>query len=433
MLRSERLLDELDDGIDDVGGRERIEPLADVEGVFMEELEGGEYGEGDGSGCARVAEALPPVPLGRNKHEPELEDVGEEDERFARGPGFEGHEPDEPIEVERERDLSWHAAPAPGHDEEGQLVDLVQPLIEGLVVADAAEVEIGAKEEVAEVDEDGDDGSGEGPAKHGEAAGDADGSDDELFERHGAHPSAPGGGAPLRLGVMTPLELADLQARTDFVHDEGGRLVCVNDIGRPPAPWALVIRTTAGAIARVRAGVPEELARDVEAFARRLSPLAPGADGPDGALEELAELAARHVPVSRRWAGPAFTFPVPLFPAVGAVQLYPGNAVLLHPELATWGPELAARRPSFGVFRDGQVIALCASSRTSAGAAEAGVETVPSFRGQGAACLAVMAWAAAVRGAGKVPIYSTSWENTASRAVARKLELELFAEDLFVG
>jgi hypothetical protein len=44
-----------------------------------------------------------------------------------------------------------------------------------------------------------------------------------------------------------------------------------------------------------------------------------------------------------------------------------------------------------------------------------------------------MAWASAIREAGKVPFYSTSWDNTASRAVAAKLELELFAEDLWVA
>lgn len=146
----------------------------------------------------------------------------------------------------------------------------------------------------------------------------------------------------------------------------------------------------------------------------------------------LREIVGRHIEVKRTWAGPAYTFPAALFQPIGAAQIYPGNAALLHPQLASWAPELRQRKPCFGVFRNGQAIAICASSRTTAQAAEAGVETVTEFRGEGAAGLAVAAWAAAVRDSGRIPIYSTSWENLASRAVAAKLELDLFAEDLHI-
>ena len=75
---------------------------------------------------------------------------------------------------------------------------------------------------------------------------------------------------------------------------------------------------------------------------------------------------------------------------------------------------------------------ICASARISPGAAEAGVETVAAYRGQGCAQVAVEAWAAAVRESGRVPFYSTSWDNAASRAVARKLGLIPFAEDAWL-
>jgi hypothetical protein len=42
----------------------------------------------------------------------------------------------------------------------------------------------------------------------------------------------------------------------------------------------------------------------------------------------------------------------------------------------------------------------------------------------------VAAWAATLRASGRVPIYSTSWDNLASQAVARKLGLPLFGAEM---
>jgi len=63
---------------------------------------------------------------------------------------------------------------------------------------------------------------------------------------------------------------------------------------------------------------------------------------------------------------------------------------------------------------------------------EAGVETAPPYRGRGHAAQVVAAWARAVLELGRVPLYSTSWQNEASRAVARKLSLIRFGDDLHI-
>jgi hypothetical protein len=170
----------------------------------------------------------------------------------------------------------------------------------------------------------------------------------------------------------------------------------------------------------------------VRGFAARL-PLFDPSVGDDGAAERLADVVAEFVPVERTMSGPAFVFPETGIPAIGAMQLFPAHAALLHPDLASWGPELGERRPCFAVMRGGRVIAICASARSTPRAAEAGVETAAAFRGQGAAMLAVSAWAAAVRESGRVAFYSTAWTNSASRAVAAKLELEPFAENISVS
>jgi len=47
--------------------------------------------------------------------------------------------------------------------------------------------------------------------------------------------------------------------------------------------------------------------------------------------------------------------------------------------------------------------------------------------------LAVGVWAAEVRRLGLVPLFSCSWENGASRRLAARLELRIYAEDRHLG
>ena len=58
--------------------------------------------------------------------------------------------------------------------------------------------------------------------------------------------------------------------------------------------------------------------------------------------------------------------------------------------------------------------------------------TLEGYRGRGDAAAVVSGWAAAVREGGKTPLYSTSWDNEASKGVARKLGLVLYGTDLSI-
>ena len=62
-----------------------------------------------------------------------------------------------------------------------------------------------------------------------------------------------------------------------------------------------------------------------------------------------------------------------------------------------------------------------------------GVETLPDFRGKGCAREVTAEWARRVRAAGAIPMYSTSWENKASQAVARKLHLNCYGADFHLA
>jgi hypothetical protein len=74
-------------------------------------------------------------------------------------------------------------------------------------------------------------------------------------------------------------------------------------------------------------------------------------------------------------------------------------------------------------------VSVCFCARQSAAAAEAGLETAERFRGRGLGPRVTAAWALAIRASGRLPLYSTSWSNEASLAVARKLRLEACASD----
>ena len=226
----------------------------------------------------------------------------------------------------------------------------------------------------------------------------------------------------------SPLELLALQMEALFTHDSAGDLLEINEHGPPrPAPRIALGRTADGDLLQFRADVSTEERAEARASVASLSPWRAGVPS-DDAIEALGSLATAGIV-----AGPGYSFALPLYAMLGAMQLYPANAVLLHPSLATLAPELKHRRPIFAVFRDGAAISVCYSARSTPEAAEAGVETALPFRGQGAAAVAVACWAAAIRESRRIPLYSTAWENTASRAVAAKLELGQFSELIHAG
>lgn len=85
-------------------------------------------------------------------------------------------------------------------------------------------------------------------------------------------------------------------------------------------------------------------------------------------------------------------------------------------------------------FSDGQPASICHSPRgCTSVAAEAGVETLEPFGNRGLATAAVARWARAVQRTGRLALYSTSWENTASLGVARRLSARLYGEDWHFG
>jgi GNAT superfamily N-acetyltransferase len=147
-------------------------------------------------------------------------------------------------------------------------------------------------------------------------------------------------------------------------------------------------------------------------------------------LDAVRDVLADDAPITVTGGGPAFRFPLPVSPPPNVVQLTDANLGVaretfrwLYDDLAGWGP-------AFVVVEDRIAVSGFFSARNGAEAAEAGVETLPDYRGRGFAAAVTIAWAAEIQAGGRQPIYSTGWSNVASQAVARRLGLTLFGADI---
>jgi hypothetical protein len=227
---------------------------------------------------------------------------------------------------------------------------------------------------------------------------------------------------------MDDIELLDLRANLDHVLDARGRMTSTNEPradARRPAPRAVVACTRGGYIVRIGAAVADDTAaRLVEAIG-----LQPPRGEPRVPLETAAAVREVLGPVEGELAGPAYRFPESFAYPIETVELTPSNIELARETFPWLYTELADWAPCFAVVRDGAAASVCFTSRVGERAAEAGVETKSAFRGRRFAVAATLAWGAAIHAAGKFPIYSTSWTNLSSMAVARHAKLMQFGAD----
>ncbi len=226
---------------------------------------------------------------------------------------------------------------------------------------------------------------------------------------------------------MEDLQLMRIQVETLFVHDGRGRMLRTNEPDGRPAPRLFVGRTRHGHVVRFGQSASDSLARRLAAFLERetvpADPRAPliGVEAFRAALEADAH-------VEREWAGPAYCFPDALARPDEAIPVGPDASADAVRDSFPWVLD-PAWQPAFAVVRDGVAVSVCFTSRNGARAAEAGVNTLPEYRGRGYASAATAAWGATVRESGRIPLYSTSWDNLASQGVARRLGLIVYGTD----
>lgn len=229
--------------------------------------------------------------------------------------------------------------------------------------------------------------------------------------------------------VLTDLELLGAQVETLFRLTDANRLLSVNEPERPHAPQFFLGRTLQGNLYRFGHELPLEIVERLESLASS-EPVVDDLRASPRHLDAYLEILQSHKAVREVWSGPAYRLSeAPVWPT-GVVRITDANSHLLADE---WLEEqLAEKQLCVAVVEEGQALSVCHSSRTSLRAAEAGLETLPAYRGRGYALAAVQGWAAAVYAQGRIPLYSTSWANAASQRVARKLGLTMYASDFHI-
>ncbi|MEF3305006.1 GNAT family N-acetyltransferase [Paenibacillus sp. GYB003] len=216
-----------------------------------------------------------------------------------------------------------------------------------------------------------------------------------------------------------------------FTQDERSRLRNINEPwpGSGPAPRFYLGRTIAGTTCcRFRVDVPDPIVERLEALCAEEPDLNDLEAKPKSADAYMALLQSRNFEM-----GPCYVIPPMAATSSDAVRITRENMDGLLRDGFEWlRAEIDYAQPCIAIVRDNRAVSICRSVRITPRAHEAGLETLDEYRGKGYAGEAVAGWASAVREAGSLPMYSTSWENRSSRRVAEKLALGLYGVEFSI-
>jgi hypothetical protein len=231
---------------------------------------------------------------------------------------------------------------------------------------------------------------------------------------------------------LTDQELMDIHVNALYTHNNDSRLLFVNEPGGSvvPAPRLFLGRTRDGNIWRLRADLPKKLAGELNALCADEPFATSEFNEPPRHFETYIRLLEKDFPVLKPGMGPAYHFPpIPPAPSRPLYTVTERNSQILRDGFEKLVEEIPTWQPFVALVEDDRAVSVCRSVRITKDAHEAGVETLPDFRGKDCAREVVAEWARQVRAAGAIPMYSTSWQNSASQAVARKLRLNCYGVD----
>ncbi len=234
--------------------------------------------------------------------------------------------------------------------------------------------------------------------------------------------------------AISDIDLLKIQVETLFKTDAVGRLRVVNEPysdSSPTAPSLFVGTARTGSIVRFSSDLPEHVCRRIEALIVD-HPHVGDFELDPPYLDDLMDMMRPQLKTDRVWKGPAYRFPKSMKSPKLGVRINNENSHLLEAEFADYIPDLMSIGSVAAVVERGRAVSICHSARRSELAEEAGVETIPSRAGRGYAMNAVACWARMVRDRGRIPLYSTSWDNAASQRVAAKLGLIMYGANFHV-
>jgi hypothetical protein len=231
--------------------------------------------------------------------------------------------------------------------------------------------------------------------------------------------------------MSNKLELMEMQVKALFTHDNNNFIRNINDLDGAPAPRFFFGRTPDGNVLRFRYDLPQDIIRELTNLVT-MGPVDYNLPKSTVLLDKIKEILQGHGEVQKIYEGPAYKLPRRIAFPSDVIKITKDNVYLLKNSFNYMLSELQFWEPCFVKFVNGNVASICFSSRIANASHEAGVETLPDFRGKGYAADVVAAWATAIYEMNRIPTYSTSWDNTASQSVARKLKCDLYGVDLSI-
>lgn len=220
---------------------------------------------------------------------------------------------------------------------------------------------------------------------------------------------------------LTDEQFMLIQASTLYVLNEEKRIVRVNEPGETDSPVIFIGKTRNSVHTYVSMLAPEQLVEELkDEISSSIN------------MVRLCNMIGKYNVVNNVWIGPAYAYIKdipPHIPDSGVITIREDNAHMLSRHFESFAQEITERQPMTGYVVEGQVVSLCCSARSSDQAAEASITTAENFRGRGLAEKVVAKWIGEVLRAGKIPLYSTSWDNLSSQRVAQKLGLHPYGVD----
>ncbi len=214
-----------------------------------------------------------------------------------------------------------------------------------------------------------------------------------------------------------------------YAYDQRERMTAVNQWDGGAVPRVHLAWNETGFVYRFRDDLPTETCVELAALLNQ-APLPSNSVEPS-VVNDCKLVVERLNPVVRVSSGPIYYRTDSVTEAEQETTIINKvNAHLLKHEMGDWSVDVGHRLLFIATVANGQAVAVCASSRVTAAAHEAGVETSLNFRRRGYASTAVRRWTNEVLKLGAVALYSTSWSNTASQAVAQKLEYSYAGAEL---
>ncbi|MFM1654181.1 GNAT family N-acetyltransferase [Brevibacillus sp. B_LB10_24] len=222
-------------------------------------------------------------------------------------------------------------------------------------------------------------------------------------------------------------ELMETQVNVLFKHNEVGRMTTINESSAGSAPRFFLGITKQGNVVRYHETLDEGVINELEQFVEKASWL----DAPNQVnMAEIIQVLSKDRPLDRVYLGPAYVFPDLRGRSTQAVRITHKNIELLRQYFSDFVDDVTHGQPVFAIVQNQVAVSLCCSARNSSIAAEASLHTARDFRGNGYGMEVSTAWAAEIQNQGRIALYSTAWNNLASQAVAKKLNLRQYGIDL---